>query len=183
MKKTRFILALTMAFMFLTATVSQAWITRVKNWLIVDSEITGGSITGIDIELQNGATISEAVNGTVAISDNVDIETDLEVGDDITRNSKPVPTCEDAASPSAKPVIQSGINTGGAVTFYREFGDTPVVTCTLYDSAQGDTEIQSVVVTAKSTSGFTSKIMNYVEGSFSDVTATESFMWIAVGHE
>ena len=156
MKKTRFILALTLAFTFLYATVSQAWITRVKNWLIVDSEITGGSITGM---------------------------TDLEVGDDITRNSYPVPTCEDAASPSAKPLIQSGINTGGAITFHREFGATPVVTCTLYDSAQGDTEIQSVVVTAKSTSGFTSKAINYVEGSFSDITSTESIMWIAVGHE
>jgi len=50
MKKTRFILALTMAFIFLYATVSQAWITRVKNWLIVDSEITGATLTTVDID-------------------------------------------------------------------------------------------------------------------------------------
>ena len=57
MKKTRFILALTMAFMFLTATVGQAWITRVKNWLIVDSEFTGATLTTVDIN-------SGAIDGT-----------------------------------------------------------------------------------------------------------------------
>ena len=67
MKKTRFILALTMAFMFLTATVSQAWITRVKNWLIVDSEFTGATTSTYGTGNALAITVSEATNGTGAI--------------------------------------------------------------------------------------------------------------------
>ena len=187
MKKTKFIIALTMAVIFLTATVSQAWITRVKNWLIVDSEITGGSITGIDIELQNGATISEAVNGTVAISDNVDIETDLEVGDDITRNSKPVPTCEDAASPSAKPLIQHGSGVGGSedgtITFHREFGAVPTIVMTVSEDDSVDTQLHSAHVKTRTVSGFTYEIRKSVSGTITDVTTSETVFYIAVGHE
>ena len=64
MKKTRFILALTMAFIFLYATVSQAWITRVKNWLIVDSEITGATLTTVDID--SGSIDGTTIGATTA---------------------------------------------------------------------------------------------------------------------
>ena len=67
MKKTRFILALTMAFMFLSATVGQAWITRVKNWLIVDSEFTGATTSTYGTGNALAITVSEATNGTGAI--------------------------------------------------------------------------------------------------------------------
>jgi len=154
-----------------------------KDWF------TGLKITGVttDIELQNGATISEAVNGTVAISDSATVETDLDVGDDITRDSKPVPTCEDSASPTAKPLIEHGSGVGGSedgtITFPREFGAIPNILLTVSDDTTVDTCMFSAHVVTRSTTGFTYEIRQNLNGTITDTTTSDTCFYIAVGHE
>ena len=154
-----------------------------KDWF------TGLKITGVttDIELQNGATISEAVNGTVAISDSATVETDLDIGDDITRDSKPVPTCEDSASPTAKPLIEHGSGVGGSedgtITFPREFGAIPNILLTVSDDTTVDTCMFSAHVVTRSTTGFTYEIRQNLNGTITDTTTSDTCFYIAVGHE